>query len=130
MEAQTNEELDDRALYREEFRAYMLMHGWISDQENMLTGIRYNRARKEFSHRWSAHSFGRMFGVREYNELLPLKDFLEMPILVIEDILEGVAAGTTAIKKAREDAKSPQDKRELDPSYAFAKELNQLKGKT
>lgn len=111
----------------------MMAYGWISDKDSLISAAFYNRSRREFSHRWSAESLGEVFGYREWNELIPLKDYLHTPMLVIEDLLEGVAKGTSAIKKAREAARSPKDKRELDPNHAIQqeiRELNKLKGKS
>lgn len=107
----------------------MLSYGWISNKDSLISAAFYNRSRREFSHRWSAQSLGEVFGYREWSELLPIKDYLHTPMAVIEDLLEGVAKGTASIKKAREAARSADDKRELDPDHVINKELNKLKGK-
>lgn len=104
----------------------MTAFGWISDKDSLISAAFYNRARREFSHRWSAQSIGEAFGFREWGELISLKDYCATPMLIIEDLLEGVAKGTTAIKKAREAARPADDKRKLDPGYVIQQELREL----
>ncbi|QFR59472.1 hypothetical protein PS2_0081 [Aeromonas phage PS2] len=82
-----------------ERRAYMMKFGWVADREPLSNTIKYNRARRDSSHQFSATAVGEMFGFREYGEILPLKDFLTLPCNVLEDIIDSVAVGK---RKAKE----------------------------
>ena len=77
----------------------MMKFGWVADREPLSNTIKYNRARRDSSHQFSATAVGEMFGFREYGEILPLKDFLTLPCNVLEDIIDSVAVGK---RKAKE----------------------------
>lgn len=106
----------------------MKSRGWISERDSFSILLCYNRSLREYTHRWSPSSFGEMFGYREYSEIIPLKEFLTTPMAVVEDILEGVGKGRTDIKKAKDAARSADEKRKEDPASILQRELNKLKG--
>ena len=73
--------------------------GWVADREPMINTIKYNRNRRDSYHQFSAAAIGEMFGFREYEEIIPLKDYLTLPCNVVEDIVDSVAVGK---RKAKE----------------------------
>lgn len=79
----------------------MIKYGYIGDNEPVSNHLRFNKASLEFSHPWAAHIVGETFGSREYGKLIPIKDYFEMPVDLVEDILEGVARGEEKAAKAR-----------------------------
>lgn len=72
----------------------MMMYGHVGEKEPLSNHIKYNHQRRDFAHIFSAKGFGYAFGFREYEKFLTVKDYLDMPITHIEDILEGINRGT------------------------------------
>lgn len=104
-----------------ERKLFMLKYGYISEQEPLSNHIKYNTKTKDYFHPWSGKVLGQTFGVREYSKFLPLKDYLELPVDLIEDILEGIVVGEKdAIKAKLEAAKREASKQggSTDPQKA------------
>uniref|UniRef100_A0AAU8KZE4 Uncharacterized protein n=1 Tax=Pantoea phage Survivor TaxID=3232176 RepID=A0AAU8KZE4_9CAUD len=91
-------------LKREERRLFMLKYGYIGPGENLSSYLVYNEQLNDYYHPLSGKAFGETFGLREYNKWLPLKDYLEMPVDTIDDILEGVARGQEKLAKLKAEA--------------------------
>lgn len=72
----------------------MIMRGWVHVNESDNAQIRYNHQRRDLFHLWSAKNIGYTFGLREYSRFLSFKDYLEAPIDLIDDLLEGYGRGT------------------------------------
>lgn len=89
-------------------RVAMIMRGWVHVTESDNAQIRYNHQRRDLFHLWSAKNVGYTFGLREYSRFLSFKDYLEVPIDLIDDLLEGYGRGTeelaTQKKRQAEDA--------------------------
>lgn len=101
------QEVNERDPVKQEMlvrRIGMIMRGHIGEGETLSNHIRYNHQRKDPSHIFSAKAFGYAFGYREYEKFLTFKDYLDMPIDMIEDLLEGYSRGTEElmIEKKRE----------------------------
>lgn len=71
----------------------MIMRGWVHVSESDNAQIRYNHQRRDLFHLWSAKNVGHTFGLREYSRFLPFKDYLEIPIDLLDDLLEGNGRG-------------------------------------
>jgi hypothetical protein len=82
----------------------MVMRGWVGDNQNGNPQLKYNHQRRDLFHLWSAKNFGHTFGSREYSKFLSLKDCLEMPIDLMDDILEGVGRGQEDLAKQKKAA--------------------------
>lgn len=106
-----------------EHRAYCLSYGWVSEKESMATAIDYNHKRRDFFHVFSAKSIGETFGRREYDVLIPLKDYMDSPMHLIEDLLEGVAEGKRKAKVAAEQAVKNK-MGNLSPEQIVQKQIN------
>lgn len=82
----------------------MVMRGHIDVKEPFINHVKYNHQRRDLFHLWSAKNYGHTFGLREYNKFLSFKEYLEMPIDLIEDLLEGYGRGTEELIKQRKQA--------------------------
>lgn len=82
----------------------MLKYGYVGETEHLSNYLTFNEQLRDSYHPFSGKSFGDTFGSREYNKWLPLKDYLEMPVDVIDDILEGVAHGEIKAAKLKAEA--------------------------
>lgn len=79
----------------------MIKYGYCVPAENLSSHLIYNEQTRDYYHPLSGKAFGDTFGIREYNKWLPLKDYLEMPVDLIDDILEGVAKGQEKLTKLK-----------------------------
>lgn len=86
----------------------MVMRGWIHITESDSNQVRYNLQRRDVFHLWSAKNVGHAFGLREYSKFLSFKDYIEMPIDLMDDLLEGYGRGAEELvdlkKKAADKA--------------------------
>lgn len=82
----------------------MVKRDQINLKESFSNHVVYNHQRRDLFHLWSAKNFGHAFGMREYSKFLSLKESLEFPIDLIEDVLEGYARGTEELAKLRKEA--------------------------
>lgn len=102
----------------------MLQYGWVDEKTNMVEGIKFNPNKTDYYHFLSAQSIGDMFGYNEYDQILPLKDFMEAPVDVIEDLLNGVATGRRRAKEeAERAAKNKLGNKGKDPMSMIPKNL-------
>jgi hypothetical protein len=79
----------------------MVMRGWVGINDPGINQLKYNHQRRDLFHLWSAKSFGHTFGMREYSKLMSIKEYMEMPIDIIDDLLEGYGRGTEELAKSR-----------------------------
>lgn len=105
----------------EEERLRYALYGQIGFNESMTSAITYNKSRVEFFHPWSVMEIGKSYGFREYNSLIPIKDFMSMPVDIIDDLLDGVAQGMKEIKKLKTPKKGPL----IDPEKELRDLLNE-----
>lgn len=96
----------------------MVMHGWVGLEQNGNAQLKFNHQRRDLFHLWSAKNFGYTFGIREYNKFLSLKEYFEMPIDLMDDILEGYG-------RSREDL-AKQQKHAADRAASLAASGNGL----
>lgn len=82
----------------------MVKRDQIGLKESFSNHVIYNHQRRDLFHLWSAKNFGHAFGMREYSKFISLKESLDFPIDLIEDILEGYARGTEELVKLRKEA--------------------------
>ena len=97
-------EKDFLLIQKEERRLFMLKYGYINIGENLSSYLVYNDQLKDYHHPLSARAFGETFGLREYQKWIPLQDYLNMPIDLIDDVLEGVAKGNEKNLKLKAEA--------------------------
>ncbi|WNV45854.1 hypothetical protein [Aeromonas phage AerS_266] len=98
-----------------------MVYGWVNEKETMANALIYNHQRKDFFHIFSVKSIGETFGLREYDSLIPLKDYMDSPVNLIDDLLEGVAIGK---RKAKEQAQRAAKNKMAHPDPS--KELNKV----
>lgn len=89
---------------KEERRLFMLKYGYINIGENLSSYLVYNEQLKDYHHPLSARAYGETFGLREYEKYVQLPDYLNMPVDLIDDILEGVAKGREKNLKLKAEA--------------------------
>lgn len=78
-----------------------MQYGWMNERESMIEMVKFNPNQKDYYHFLSIRAIGEAFGYNEYDQLMPLKDFMDSPVDIIDDLLSGVAAGK---KRAKEEA--------------------------
>jgi len=47
-----------------------------------------------FQHPWSIKNVGRQYGYARLKEIIPLNDYLTLPAFLVEDLVEGISAGS------------------------------------
>lgn len=100
----------------------MVQYGWVSEKESLSNILGYNRSRIEGYHIFAAQAQGEVFGYREYNSLITLDAYMNSPVNLIEDLLDGVAVGQRKIKaELARRAKAHRDK--LDPNKVINQHL-------
>lgn len=77
----------------------MMRYGWISDNESLLNSVKYNLSRTSYYHPFSVTTIGEAFGYNEYKEFMPLSEYMNSPINMIDDLLSGVAKGEHRLKE-------------------------------
>lgn len=82
----------------------MVMRGWVGVNDTGNGQIKYNHQRRDLFHLWSAKNFGHAFGMREYSKFLSFKEYIDMPMDITDDLLEGYARGTEDLAKLRKKA--------------------------
>lgn len=87
-----------------ERKLFMIKYGYISEKDSFSAHGRYNTQLKDCFHPWAGKIVGETFGSREYGKLIPIKDYLSMPVDIIDDILEGIAIGEDKNLKAKQKA--------------------------
>lgn len=102
IEAAQEKDPVQRSLF--EYKLYMYKYGYITEQESFSTHIKYNKSTRDFFHPFSHKAVGETFGFREYDKLIPIYDYLRMPVDVTEDILEGIGRGQQRLAKLKEQA--------------------------
>jgi len=85
-------------------RVSMVMRGLIDIKESPGNHIIYNHQNRDLFHLFSAKSFGHTFGFREYSKFMSIKEFLDSPVDILDDVLEGFGRGTEDLMAQREKA--------------------------
>jgi hypothetical protein len=91
--------------------------------------IAFHKEEHEFYHPWSLISSGEEYGYGKLHEILPLKDFMTLPAVVVESMLEGVIKGQDrrlSEERAKEN-KQPDINKALKNSGLTAEQLKALK---
>lgn len=94
----------------------MIIYGYIGEAEPLSNHIKYNHQRRDSAHVFSAKAFGYAFGFREYEKFLTFKDYLDLPVDILEDLLEGYSRGTEELlteKKRIADKIAAEEKKKL-----------------
>jgi hypothetical protein len=113
-----------REILQAEYRAYLVTYGYIGEKDPLSGGMVWNSQRKDYYHFLSSYTYGETYGYNEYDQIMPLKDYLESPTTIIEDILSGVASGRRRAKEeAAAAAKRAANKPGNNPTGQLPKEL-------
>jgi len=108
---ETADERDPLKRKINDYRAYCLRYGYVSDGEPLSNTLKYNKAARDSYHPWSKQAVGETFGAREYSKLIPIADYINLPVDIADDLLEGIARGEESAAKARAAAiKAAEDK--------------------
>lgn len=97
-------------------RIGMIIYGHIGEKEPLSNHIRYNHQRIDSAHIFSAKAFGYAFGFREYEKYLTIKHYLDTPVDILEDLLEGYSRGTEELlieKKRLADKIAAEEKKKI-----------------
>lgn len=60
---------------------------------NPFSSVGYFEEESKFYHTWSIYEQGRRYGSLKLKEIIPIKDYLELPAFVVEELIEGVSKG-------------------------------------
>jgi hypothetical protein len=101
-------------------RIAAIMYGHLQKDEPQENDLKYNHQRRDGAHVWSGKNVGYNYGFREYSKFIGFKDYIEVGVDLIDDLLEGYGRGTEdfliAKAKAEKDAanrnKGKMDKEE------------------
>lgn len=85
-------------------QANMIMRGQLGVMEPPQNHIIYNHQTRDLFHLYSAKNFGYAFGSKEYSKFLSIKEFLDINVDILDDILEGYGRGAEDLIKQREKA--------------------------
>ena len=121
--------LPEEALVFNELMMYDFNMGYYTpNKQTPFSSVGYFKEENEFIHPWSIESSGKQYGYHKLHEIIPLKDFMEMPAFIVDELVEAVTQGKiardkedAAEAKRREEERNRADKtRDLDD---VAKEL-------
>lgn len=56
--------------------------------------VGFHSAENDYYHEYSLKEVGRRYAFNKLNELLPLKEYLELPLHTLPDMIEGLREGT------------------------------------
>lgn len=87
-----------------DLKAFNVQYGYIGISELQFRHIKFNSTVRSFYHPWAADQWGHTYGVREYEKVIPLKDYMTLPVDLVDDLLEGVLRGQTDLIKIRKEA--------------------------
>lgn len=57
------------------------------------SSVGYFPAEHKFFHPWSLHSFGKEYGYAKLKEVIPLRDYMTLPNVVVEALIDGIVEG-------------------------------------
>jgi len=58
-----------------------------------FSSVLYIPEENEFYHEWSIKSVAKKYGFYKLHEIMPLRDYMEMPMFMIDDLITGVGEG-------------------------------------
>lgn len=95
------------SLYFNERMLYDFNMGYYSPKtQNPFSSVGWFKEENEYFHPYSLSLAGETYGYHKLQELMPIKDFFEMPNVIVEEILDSVSRGL----KKREDAEAAKAK--------------------
>lgn len=95
---------DPHEQYLIDYKLYMLRFGYLTEKEPMAAHIKYNKNTRDHFHPFAGKAVGELFGFREYEKYMPILDYLEMPVNITEDLLEGIGQGQKRLNELKENA--------------------------
>lgn len=70
-----------------------------------FSSVAYIPAENDFIHEWSIKSVAKKYGFYKLHEVMSLRDYMEMPMFMIDDLIAGVGEG----RSQRDKADNPPD---------------------
>jgi hypothetical protein len=58
-----------------------------------FSSVAYIPVEHEFTHEWSIKAVAKKYGFYKLHEIMPLRDYMEMPMFLIDDLIQGVGEG-------------------------------------
>lgn len=58
-----------------------------------FSSVAYIPEENNFWHEWSIKAVAKKYGFYKLHEIIPLKDYMEMPMFLIDDLITGVTEG-------------------------------------
>jgi hypothetical protein len=69
------------------------MNYYNTKTKTPFSSVQYFKEEHEYYHPWSLKSSGKMFGFHKLHEVISLKDFMEWPMCVTDELLDGITEG-------------------------------------
>jgi len=111
----TSEVDPDSMLFNERMMYHFNMGYSTPNGRNPFSSVAYYEAEHKFFHPWSHNSNAKRYGYNKLKEILPLRDYLELPIHIVDEYIDGLVEGETArfeAEKARDKEADTPLKRE------------------
>jgi hypothetical protein len=70
-----------------------------------FSSVAYIPEENDFYHEWSIKSVAKKYGFYKIHEIMPLRDYMEMPMFLIDDLISGVTEG----RSQRDKVDNPPD---------------------
>lgn len=58
-----------------------------------FTSVGYFEEENKFYHPWSIFEQGKKYGSLKLKEVIPIKDYLELPGFIVDDLIDGISKG-------------------------------------
>lgn len=103
------------ALYFNELMLVDFNMGYYDQKsKDPFSSVGWFKEENEYFHPWSLAMSLETYGYHKLHEILPLKDYLEMPNVIVEEILESVSRGLS--KRERADAERRRAEEDRSPT--------------
>jgi len=113
----------DSMLLNERMLYHLNMGYYGIARRSPFASVAYYEAEHNFYHPWSWKSSGKRYGFNKLSEVLPLKDYMSMPMAMLDELLEAVVEGQIARQKAEEEQEDDSDSAIRKEQLAMIKKL-------
>lgn len=89
------------------------------------SSVGYHKDENKFYHPWSLESCGKEFGYAKLKEILPIRDFLTLPNVVVEEVIQGIVDGEQ--ERLKDDTQRQQRETDASKDGLTKEQLKELK---
>lgn len=83
------------------------------DKINPFSSAQYHDEENAFIHELSVSSSGKFYGLNKIKDLMPLKDFMTLPAVVVEELIDGILKGEEIRFELEKQATPPEGDKKL-----------------